>query len=154
MKPKFNRDYGGMQCRVCLVREGEVKPVKISDPKDVYDLVKYELASADREMLLSVMLTSSNHLIGVEIVSVGSLGSTQTSPREVFKSAILGNANSIILCHNHPSGSLSPSSCDYSITDEMVKAGKLLGVGVADHIIVSHVGYKSLREDDDYQISW
>jgi len=154
MKPKFNRDYGGMRCRVCLVREGEAKSVKINQPKDIYDLVKYELASADREMLLSIMLTTSNHLIGVEIVSIGSLGSTQTSPREVFKSAILSNANSIVLCHNHPSGVLSPSSCDYSITEEMVKAGKLLGVIVADHIIVSHVGYKSLREDDNHQISW
>ena len=153
MKPKFNRNYGGMQCRVCLVREGEAKPVKISHPKAIYDLVKYELASADREMLLSIMMTTSNHLIGVEIVSIGSLDSTQTSPREVFKSAILSNANSIILCHNHPSGVLSPSSCDYLITDEMVKAGKILGVRVADHIIVSHVGYKSLREEGDH-ISW
>jgi len=154
MKPEFNRDYGGMQCRVCLVREGDVKSVKLSCPKDVYDLVRDDMVCADREILLSIMMTTSNHLIGVEVVSIGSLGSTQTTPREVFKSAILSNANSIILCHNHPSGVLSPSSCDYSITDEMVKAGKLMGVLVADHIIVSHVGYKSLREDDNHQISW
>ena len=154
MKPKFNRNFKGMQCRVCLVREGEGQSVKISGPEDIYDLVRDDMACADREILLSIMLATNNHLIGVEIVSIGSLGSTQTTPREVFKSAILSNANSIILCHNHPSGNLSPSSCDFQITDEMVKAGKILGVMVADHIIVSHVGYKSLREDDDHQISW
>ena len=147
MKPKFNRDYGGMQCRVCLVREGEIKSVKISEPKDVYDLVRDELGSADREVLLSIMLATSNRLIGVETVSIGTLNSSMTSPREVFKSAILSNAYGIILCHNHPSGDLSPSGSDYLITDEMTKAGELLGVKVIDHIIVSHTGYKSLKEE-------
>ena len=152
MKPKFNRDYGGMQCRVCLVREGEQLSVKISQPKDVYELVKDELTSADREMLLSIMLTTSNHLIGVETVSIGTLSSTTTSPREVFKSAILSNACGIILCHNHPSGELCPSGCDYLITDEMTKAGDLLGIRVVDHVVVSHMGYRSIKEckiDDD-----
>ena len=155
MKPRFNYSYKGMQCRVCLVREGKGESIKINNPKDIYALVKDELVNADREMLISIMLTTSNHLIGVEVVSIGSLNSTQTTPREVFKSAILSNANSIVLCHNHPSGVLSPSNCDYFITDEMVKAGRLLGILVVDHIIVSHAGYKSLREsDDDQQISW
>ena len=147
MKPKFNKNYKGMQCRVCLVREGEDQSVKISGPEDIYELVKDELASSDREMLVSIMLATSNRLIGVETVSVGTLNSSETSPREVFKSAILANANGIILCHNHPSGDLTPSSCDYLITDEMTKIGELLGVRVLDHIIVSHTGYKSLKEE-------
>ena len=147
MKPKFNKNYRGMQCRVCLVREGEEQSVKISEPKDIYELVKDEIACADREILLSIMLATSNRLIGVETVSIGTLNSSMTSPREVFKSAILSNANGIILCHNHPSGDLSPSACDYLITDEMTKVGELLGIKVIDHIIVSHTGYKSLKEE-------
>ena len=147
MKPKFNKKYKGMQCRVCLVREGEKQSVKISEPKDVYDLVKDELASSDREMLISIMLATSNRLIGVETISIGTLNSSETSPREVFKSAILSNAYGIILCHNHPSGELTPSACDYLITDEMTKVGELLGIKVLDHIIVSHTGFKSLKEE-------
>jgi len=147
MKPKFNKNYKGMQCRVCLVREGEEQSVKISGPEDIYDLVRDDMACADREMLLSIMLATSNRLIGVETVSIGTLNSSMTSPREVFKSAILSNANGIILCHNHPSGDLSPSPSDYLITDEMTKVGELLGIDVLDHIIVSHAGYKSLKEE-------
>ena len=149
MKPKFNRQYKGMQCRVYLVREGEKQSVKISEPQDVYDLVRDDMACADREILLSIMLATSNRLIGVETVCIGTLNSSSTSPREVFKSAILSNANGIILCHNHPSGDLSPSSCDYLITDEMTKAGELLGIKVIDHIIVSNTGFKSLREEQE-----
>ena len=147
MKPKFNSQYKGMQCRVCLVREGEEQSVKISEPKDIYDLVRDDMACADREILLSIMLATSNRLIGVETVCVGTLNSSMTSPREVFKSAILSNAYGIILCHNHPSGDLTPSGSDYLFTDEMTKAGELLGIKVIDHIIVSYMGYKSLKEE-------
>ena len=147
MKPKFNKKYKGMQCRVCLVREGEEQSVKISGPEDIYELVKDELASSDREMLISIMLATSNRLIGVETISIGTLNSSETSPREVFKSAILSNCCGIILCHNHPSGDLTPSGHDYLITDEMTKVGELLGIKVLDHIIVSHTGFKSLKEE-------
>ena len=147
MNPEFNRNYGGMQCRVCLVREGGSETIKISQPGDVYELVKYEMANSDREMLLSVLLTTSNHLIGVETVSVGTLNASCVSPREVFKSAILCNACSLILCHNHPSGELTPSAEDYTITDVISNAGELLSIRVMDHIVVSHKGFRSLKEE-------
>jgi len=148
MKPKFSSDYGGMQCRVCLVREGETDTVRIRNPEDVYQLVKDDLANSDREMLLSVMLATSGHLIGVEVVSIGTLNASHVSPREIFKSAILANACSIILCHNHPSGQLNASVEDHRITDTIAEAGKLLDIRLADHIIVSHRGFKSLREEE------
>lgn len=147
MKPKFNHEYGGMKCRVCLVREGEGQAVKISNPEDVYNLVKDNMANSDREMLLSIMLATSNHLIGVETVSIGTLNASHVSPREVFKSAILSNACSIILCHNHPSGELKPSPEDYIATDLISKAGDLLNIKLMDHIVVSHKGFKSLKEE-------
>ncbi len=109
-------------------------------------MVKDELISSDRERFLSVMLTSKNHLIGVETVSVGSISSAIIKPRDVFKSAILANAASIILCHNHPSGDLVPSDSDIEITKHLIEAGELLGVRVLDHLIISNQGYKSLRD--------
>jgi len=147
MKPKFSSEYGGMRCRVCLVREGEGESVKINNPKDIYDFVKDELVNADREMMISVSLNTDNHIIGVETVSIGTLNCTMTTPREVFKSAILSNANSIVLCHNHPSGNLSPSNEDQAITAIFADAGKLLNIRLVDHIIVSHKGYRSLLEE-------
>jgi DNA repair protein RadC len=151
MKPKFNDNYKGIKCRVYLVREGENDEViKLNNSSDVYDLVKDELSNSDREMLLSVMLTNKNQLIGVETVSIGSVSATTMFFREVFKSAILANAVSIILCHNHPSGELTPSNEDIQFTKLLVDAGKLLGIKVLDHIIVSNKGYRSLTDDFNF----
>jgi DNA repair protein RadC len=102
-------------------------------------------------MLLSVMLTSKNQLIGVETVSIGSVSATTMFSREVFKSAILANAVSIILCHNHPSGELIPSNEDIQVTQLLVEAGKLLGIKVMDHLIVSNKGYHSLSDNLNFQ---
>ena len=151
MKPKFNDNYKGIKCRVYLVREGENDEViKLNNSSDVYELVKDELSNSDREILLSVMLTSKNQLIGVETVSIGSISATSMSPREVFKSAILANAVGIILCHNHPSGELTPSKEDIQITKLLVDAGKLLGIKVLDHLIVSNKGYHSLSDSFNF----
>jgi DNA repair protein RadC len=147
MKPNFNQNYKGIRCRVCLVRENTGDEIiKINSESDVYELVKDELAGSDREMLLSVMLTVKNDLIGVETVSIGSITASTTTPRDVFKSAILANAVAIIVCHNHPSGDLIPSDADMELTNQLVDAGELLGIKVLDHLIVSNQGYKSLRD--------
>ena len=149
MKPNFNHKYKGMQCHIYLVKENaNTEKIKINGPADVYELVKAEMAHADREMLVSIMLATSNQLIGVETVSIGILNATYVSPREVFKSAILANAYGIILCHNHPSGELNPSGEDHNVTKMITEAGDLLGIKLIDHIIVSTKGYKSLKEDD------
>ena len=132
---------------MCLVREGTSDEViRIKHPANAYELVKDELAGSDREMILSVMLTVKNDLIGVETVSIGSIVSTTITPRDVFKSAILANAVAIIVCHNHPSGDLTASNEDIELTNQFVKAGELLGIKVLDHLIVSSQGYISLRD--------
>jgi DNA repair protein RadC len=147
MKPKFNQNYKGIRCRVCLVSENTGDEIiKINNESAVYELVKDELATSDREILLSVMLTVKNDLIGVETVSIGSIVSANIAPRDVFKSAILANAVAIIVCHNHPSGSLIPSDSDIALTKQIVEAGELLGIKVLDHLIVSNQGYKSMRD--------
>ena len=151
MKPNFNHNYKGMRCRVCLVRENASEEIiKINNESDAYELVKDELVNSDREILLSVMLTVKNDLIGVETVSIGSITASTTTPRDIFKSAILANAVAIIVCHNHPSGELIPSKNDIEITKQLIAAGDILGIKVLDHLIVSIQGYKSLRDYHDF----
>jgi DNA repair protein RadC len=151
MNPNFNQNYKGMRCRVCLVRENTSDEViKINNESDVYELVKDELAGSDREMFLSVMLTVKNDLIGVETVSIGSITASTTTPRDIFKSAILANAVAIIVCHNHPSGELVPSKNDIELTKQLIAGGELLGINVLDHLIVSNQGYKSLRDYHEF----
>ena len=148
MKPNFNQNYKGIRCRVCLVRENTSEEIiKINNESDAYELVKDELVNSDREMLLSVMLTVKNDLIGVETVSLGSVTASTTTPRDIFKSAVLANAVAIIVCHNHPSGELIPSKNDIEITKQLIAAGELLGIKVLDHLIVSNQGYRSLRDN-------
>ena len=96
------------------------------------------------------MLTVKNDLIGVETVSIGSITASTTTPRDIFKSAILANAVAIILCHNHPSGNLKPSDSDVELTRQLVDAGELLGIKVLDHLIVSNRGYRSLIEYNEF----
>jgi len=151
MKPKFNQNYKGIRCRVCLVSENTGDEIiKINNESAVYELVKDELATSDREMLLSVMLTVKNDLIGVETVSIGSIVSANIAPRDVFKSAILANAVAIIVCHNHPSGDLKPSAADIELTKQLIDAGELLGIKILDHLIVSNKGYKSMRDYHEF----
>ncbi len=136
---------------MCLVSENTGDEIiKINNESAVYELVKDELATSDREILLSVMLTVKNDLIGVETVSIGSIISANIAPRDVFKSAILANAVAIIVCHNHPSGDLNPSDSDIELTKQIVEAGELLGIKVLDHLIVSNKGYKSLRDYHEF----
>jgi DNA repair protein RadC len=147
LKPKFNQKYKGIRCRVCLIRENTSdEMIDINGSEDVYDLVKEELESADREILLSVILTIKNQLIGVETVNIGSVHATVIRASDVFKSALLANAFGIVICHNHPSGNLDPSKDDIAITKTLVDAGELLGIKVLDHLIISNRGYTSMRD--------
>jgi DNA repair protein RadC len=153
MKPKFNQKYKGIRCRVCLIRENTSdEMIDINGAEDVYDLVKEELVNADREILLSVMLTVKNQLIGVETVNIGSLHATVIRASDVFKSALLANAFGIVICHNHPSGNLDPSKDDVAITKNLVDAGELLGIKVLDHLIVSNRGYVSMRDHHQFPV--
>ena len=145
MKPRFSDKYHGLKCRVCLVMENPAaKPLEMNSELDVYNLVKEEMISSDREILVSVLLNGMNRIIGVENVAIGCLNSCSWIPRDILKSAVLANAAAIVVCHNHPSGELKPSAQDLRMTDKLVKAGEILGIKVLDHLIVSHEGYRSI----------
>jgi DNA repair protein RadC len=120
---------------------------KITSPDDAYKLAASYIADEDREVFLVMMLNTKNEVVGLHRAHVGSLNASLVHPRDVMKSAILNNAASIIVSHQHPSGDSTPSCEDIEVTKRLAEAGRVLGIGVLDHVIVSHTGnHTSLKE--------
>lgn len=94
-----------------------------------------------------LLLDTQNQIIGIHTVTIGTLDAALVHPREIFKPAILANAASVILAHNHPSGDPTPSAEDRTVTRQVVAAGTTLGIEVLDHVIVGEPHrYHSFRE--------
>ncbi len=121
------------------------RSVVIQKAQDVLPLVSY-IANKKQEYFLCISLNGANEVIGNRVVTVGLLNTNQVHPREVFADAISDRAASIILVHNHPSGVLKPSPDDLATTRQLVDAGRILGIPVLDHIIVTRKGYLSFKE--------
>ncbi len=132
---------------VKLVKEGDMLVVNksINSPSVVYEVLKEYLEGADREKFVLLTLNTKNHITSITTVSVGSLSETTVHPREVFKTAILLNSASIIVCHNHPSGDSTPSKADINVTDRIKEGGKILGIELLDHIIIGDDNYCSFK---------
>lgn len=118
---------------------------KIATPEDVYRLL-CSYSDRSQEYFFAISLNGAHEVIEYRTVSIGLLNRTQVHPREVYCSAIENRAAAIIVAHNHPSGSLSPSEDDLQVTDRLKKAGDLLGIGLLDHVIFTTEGYISLQE--------
>ncbi len=114
-------------------------------PKDVFEALK-DIRSRKKEHFVIFYLDTRNQEINREIISIGSLNANLVHPREVFEPAIKNLAAQIILAHNHPSGSLEPSKDDVEITKRLVESGKILGIEVLDHVIVSSESFLSFKE--------
>ena len=108
----------------------------IRSPKDVVKQCS-DFKGLAKEIFKVFLLDSKNAIISSEIISIGTLNQSIVHPREIFKLAIIKSANSIVLAHNHPSGSVEPSQEDIEVTRQLRKAGELLGIKVLDHVIVS-----------------
>ena len=119
---------------------------KINSAEDVVSIAE-ELKTKKQEYFLTLTLDGSNTLIQKRIVFIGTLNESLVHPREVFADAITDRAASIIFVHNHPSGTVNPSKEDIAITDRLVRVGKLVGINVLDHIIISRKGYFSFSEN-------
>lgn len=121
---------------------------KINHPEDIHKLVEtvLDLRSEANEKFGILTLNIKNVVIGVHILSIGSLNSNIVHPREVFKAAILNNAASIVCFHNHPSGDPTPSPEDIQITHRLIEAGQIIGISVLDHIIIGDARFISLKE--------
>lgn len=135
---------GNRRVRVCVTSDG--KPGKqISDPFSVCQVLR-GAENADRESFYVLYLDSQNRVSGIEEAHKGTASHVEVHPREVFKGAVATNARAVVLAHNHPSGSPTPSNDDHDLTRRLVKSGELLGIPVLDHVIVSTGGCTSIRE--------
>ncbi len=136
---------------VTLIREGSMNYLltKISSPEDYYDLAKRYIDDMDREIFIALALDTKNRPTAIQTVSIGSLNSSIVHPREVYKMAILSNAASIIVAHNHPSGDPIPSSEDLNISKRLINAGEILGIKMLDHLIIGEDTYYSMKAEMD-----
>lgn len=137
------------------IRMVEQPPLYSNEPMnnpDVAIRVMNEfLSQMDRELFCIVNLQADLTPINMNIVSVGSLNEALINPREIFKSAILSNAHSMMLIHNHPSGNLTPSKSDIQTTARMQELGELMGISLVDHIITGRNGnYYSFRDKGEF----
>ena len=123
----------------------------MNNPDAAIRVMNEFLSQMDRELICIVNLQADLTPINMNIVSVGSLNEALINPREIFKSAILSNAHSMMLIHNHPSGNLAPSTSDIQTTARMQQLGELMGISLVDHIITGRNGnYYSFRDKGEF----
>lgn len=118
---------------------------KVTRPEDILPLVAH-LREKRQEHFVCIALNGAGEVLGNRIITVGLLNHSLVHPREVFADAITDRAASVICVHNHPSGSLEPSSQDIAITSQLKEAGSILGIQLVDHIIITKTGHVSMRE--------
>jgi DNA repair protein RadC len=99
-----------------------------------------------KEFFWVMLLTHSHQVLGVSEIAVGDAREVSVNKKEIFQLALLANASSVILCHNHPSGSTIPSESDISITSDIAMFGSLLDIKVLDHIIITSEGHYSFAD--------
>ena len=124
------------------------KRIIIRSPKDVYELVRADMEFLEVEHFDVIGLSTKNHVIFKENISIGSLNASIVHPREAFKGLIRRSCAACILVHNHPSSDPSPSNEDILLTKKLVECGSIIGIEVLDHVIVGAAGggYVSLKE--------
>ncbi|MEI6304704.1 MAG: DNA repair protein RadC [Candidatus Taylorbacteria bacterium] len=110
--------------------------VNIRNAQDVFDYLQ-DMRNLPKEHLRGLFLNSHSRIIRDEVISIGTVNSNIIHPREVFRAGIECNAAAVVLAHNHPSGEVTPSSEDIEITNQLVQAGKILGITVLDHVIIT-----------------
>ena len=126
--------------------EPELNDLDIKKPQDVVKAIRARIQDKAKEHFKLIVLNTRNKIIGISNISMGTLNTSLVHPREVFKNAIMHNASSVVLAHNHPSGDTEPSENDLTITRRLVEAGKILGIEVLDHIIIGRNSFCSFKE--------
>ncbi len=114
------------------------KRPKINSMDDVVQIVKPMIADANKEFFMALYLNTKNGVLKKEVISIGSLNANIVHPREIFKTACMISASSIIVAHNHPSGDPTPSREDIEITKKLAEAGKMMGIELLDHVILGY----------------
>jgi len=130
-----------------IVSERRSTGYKVTSPQDIYSALK-RYSSSKKEMFLSLTLDGAHQIIRIHIVSIGLVNRTLVHPREVYRTALLDNAVSLVVAHPHPSARhdisrLEPSPEDIEVTRRLREAGQVLGVDLIDHLIIGKAGFFS-----------
>jgi DNA repair protein RadC len=118
----------------------------IRNARDVFDHLS-ELRNMPKEQMRGLYLNSHSRVIRDEVISIGTVGANFVHPREVFRPALESSAVAVVLAHNHPSGEATPSPEDIEITSRLIAAGKLIGIRVLDHVIITKDAFTSVKAD-------
>lgn len=121
-------------------------PRRIISAKMVYETL-YEFRNKRQEHFITLTLDGASHIINIRTVFIGTLTQSIVHPREVFADAISDRAAGIIIAHNHPSGTLRASHADIQITERLKEVGKLVGIELLDHVILTQNGYFSFSDE-------
>ncbi|MCB0521171.1 MAG: DNA repair protein RadC [Lewinellaceae bacterium] len=122
------------------------RPV-IKSSRDAYEIIAPRLTDMAHEEFWMLLLNKGNKVLGQEKISTGGTDATVVDSKVVFRKAIEGQAINLILCHNHPSGTLRPSPADLDLTKKLKQAGEIIGIQVLDHLIVTDAGYFSFADE-------
>lgn len=147
-QPKPGNSYAVPRYRVTLVRDGRatMPAVPLLTSVGAADVLRPLFADVDREQFLVCGLDAKHCIIGVNVVSMGSLTMSIVHPREVFKPLILMNAAAWLCAHNHPSGDPTPSQEDRQLTTRLRQGADLLGISLLDHLILTDARYYSFAD--------
>lgn len=145
-RPMVNKPVGIIQLKMVRESRSLYGTDTFTSPAKAVELVKPLFINTDREMVAVMSLTGKMEALAVEIVAIGGLDACYIDIRNIFKHSLLNNAACILCFHNHPSGDPMPSKEDYQITRRIKEAGEILGVCLADHIIIGDGQYFSFKE--------
>lgn len=134
-----------------MIIQVQDKDVRYESPHVVHEVLQAQLQQEDledreKEHFWVLMLDTRNRIRAFDLISLGTIGSSLVHPREVFRRAVIQGTSAIILAHNHPSGVSEPSEGDMKVTENLVQAGKILGIEVLDHVITSSTGFYSFKQ--------
>lgn len=131
-----------------MVKESSIKYKgrSVRFPGDGFRLFKQFLGELDREYMLVIGLDTKNQPTVMTVASIGSLNAAIVHPGGIYKSLILSNSSSSIICHNHPSGSSEPSTEEIEVTKRLAEAGRILGIEMLDHLVIGDDSFVSLKE--------
>jgi DNA repair protein RadC len=115
----------------------------LDSPEKIFEFLKERIGKETKEHFVLLCLDTRNNLI-IDNISIGTLNASLVHPREVFRKAILNNSSHVVIAHNHPSGDPTPSQEDIATTKRLVEAGKVLGITVVDHLVVTDSRFRSL----------
>ena len=149
MEKKIKGEVNVYSLRMVREESFTYKPATIISPESAFALLEsaFDLSNQPEEVVALIALDTRNVVAGLFIVSRGTVNSSLVHPREVFKRALLCNASSIIIAHNHPGGSLNPSDEDRAMTQRIKEAGRIVEVSLSDSLIIARGRCYSFARD-------